>query len=278
MVNGTFHTIATLDISKLNPEYLLTGSDDGLVYISTDDGDNWENISNGLPQRWITSVVFDPFDENTIFATLSGFRWDEFTPHVFKSTNLGQDWINISGNLPDIPVNEIICDSEYPERLIVATDGGMFITSDGGLEWFGISSGIPNTSCVTMAIHEPTRQLVVGTYGNSCFRINLDNLGVGIQNPETIAARLNFTISPNPIANNATINVDAPYESFATIEILDLNGRSVGKVYNGQLQKGANTINFNIHSIKIKNNLNGAYLCKLQIGNIEKTQKIVIIH
>ncbi|MCF8367038.1 MAG: T9SS type A sorting domain-containing protein [Bacteroidales bacterium] len=273
---STFHTIATLDISTHHPEYLLTGADDGMVYISTNDGDDWENISDGLPQRSITSVVFDPFDENTIYITLSGMRWDEHTPHVFKSTNLGQDWINISNGLPDIPVNELVCDPEYPGRLILATDGGIFMCDDDLYNWYGISSGMPNTACVSMQIHVPTRDLVVGTYGNSCFKIHLDDLWTGVENRrEQKLSEIDFNISPNPISENSSIWVNTENETHARIDVFTLEGKFVATVFDGLLTEGENIIPLNVRADLEVNNA-GVYVCKLSIGKAHKTEKIII--
>jgi hypothetical protein len=274
---STFHTITTVEVSKINPEYLLVGSDDGLVHISPDDGDSWENISMGLPQRWITSAIFDPFDENTIYATVSGFRWDEEIPHVFKSENLGQEWIDITGNLPDIPVNEIVCDPEIPGRLIVATDAGVFLSSGGGYEWVGISAGMPNTPCVSMQIHEPTRDLVVGSYGNSCYRINLDDLSVGIGEPAySHTPEISFRVAPNPVSASAAIVVEADESGRAIIEVFDLNGKRIGVLFDGMLSKGENKLSFDIYSGIFDNCASGTYLCNLTMNNRQFSEKIII--
>ncbi len=274
---SSFHTITTIDVSMLNPEYLLTGSDDGLVYLSTNDGNNWENISEGLPQRWITCVAFDPFDENTIYVTLSGFRWDEITPHVFKSENLGQDWIDISNNLPDIPANEIICDPDYPGRLILATDGGIFLCNDDYF-WYGISSGMPNTACVSMDVHPITRDLVIGTYGNSCYKINLDGLTVGLNkfNNQQLT-NFDLRISPNPVTNFATINIDADRSVKSQISIFSLDGKLISTVFDGRLNKGDNTFSFNVQSDAFGDCETGIYICKFSVGNEQESEKFIIM-
>ncbi len=57
---------------------------------------------------------------NTLYVTVSGFRWDESYPHVFKSTDLGENWIDISSNLPQIPINCILLDPEIPDAGVTA--------------------------------------------------------------------------------------------------------------------------------------------------------------
>ncbi len=263
---STFHTLTTVDISKLNPDYLLTGADDGMVYFSPDDGDTWNNISEGLPQRWITSVVFDPFDENTIYATVSGFRWDEQTPHVFKSTNLGEDWMDITSNLPDIPVNEIVCDPDYPDRLIVATDAGVFMTYDGGTQWMGISSGMPNTACVSMHVHPETRDLVVGSYGNSCFRINLDDVFTGVNDGDIVKSSEGLSIYPNPVISTASLAFETKTGGMVSVAVYSLDGKPVETLHSGYLASGKHEITFNSNSGQLAGCSAGVYLAKVEAG------------
>ena len=274
---STFHTLTTIDISHHNPDYLLTGADDGMIYFSPDDGESWTDISGDLPDRWITSVAFDPFDENTMYATLSGFRWDEAVPHVFKSINLGEDWINITSNLPDIPVNEIVCDPDYPDRLIVATDAGVFMSIDGGINWEGISSGMPNTACVSMQIHAPTRDLVVGSYGNSCYRINLEDLWVGVNENTAGGFETDVTISPNPVRNSALISIELEMGGQTKVDIFTLDGKFVGTVFEGILEKGKNEIRINPGSGLFANGKNGTYICKIRTGNRTYSAKFILI-
>ncbi|MEI7726537.1 MAG: hypothetical protein WCK09_15615, partial [Bacteroidota bacterium] len=79
-INQYFYTITTLAVSNLNPSIVVAGTGDGKVHISTNDGQTWQDISAGLPNRWVTKVAADPFNAQTIYALLSGFRWDEPLP------------------------------------------------------------------------------------------------------------------------------------------------------------------------------------------------------
>jgi photosystem II stability/assembly factor-like uncharacterized protein len=274
----TFHTLTTLDISRLNPQYIITGSDDGLVHITTNEGATWQDISQGLPDRWITSVVFDPFDSNTIYATVSGFRWDEPSPHVFKSTNLGQDWINISGNLPDIPVNEIECDPDFQGRHFVATDAGVFMTYNDGQDWAGLSAGMPLSPAVSLQIHAPTRDLVVGTYGNSCFRVNLDDIMVGFEGSESFKnLSADLMVVPGLVSAEATARITVAQNVNARITLFDSNGRPVEVIFAGELTHGQNDIPFNIQSGKLANLPAGLYFCSLSFEGFSKTEKFIII-
>jgi photosystem II stability/assembly factor-like uncharacterized protein len=207
-IDQYFHTITTIAVSPVNNLIVIAGTGDGLIHVSTDAGLNWENITNGIPNRWITYVAGDPFDENTIYATISGFRWDEQLPHVYKSTDLGQTWQNISGNLPELPVNVIVLDPMHPGYMYVGTDAGVFFSNNSGEEWHMLSDGLPNVAVAAMKIHNPSRSLVIGTYGISMYKLNIDDLvsvdeiANNSQNkirvfPNPFSDQVSFTGNPN---------------------------------------------------------------------------------
>lgn len=154
---------------------LNAGTGDGLIHISTDAGNSWTDVTTGIPDRWILRVLCAPFDENTVYAAISGFRWDEPLPHVFKSTDLGQTWENISGNLPEVSMNDILVDPDNEGHIFVGSDASVFYTQDGGQNWSGINNGIFNVPVVAMKINQPTRTLIVGTYGVSAYKPNIDD-------------------------------------------------------------------------------------------------------
>jgi photosystem II stability/assembly factor-like uncharacterized protein len=170
--DGTsYHTITCLAQSQLHSNLLLAGTDDGRVHLSTEDG-SWNDISNDLPQRWITSVEFDPINENLIYSTLSGFRWDEEEAHIFKSFDLGETWVSIQGDLPEFPVNCIVINPDINSHILVGTDAGIFGTIDGGLHWNVFGNNLPAVPITDLKFHESTHTLVVGTYGCSSYKLN----------------------------------------------------------------------------------------------------------
>ncbi len=226
--SGGFHTLTTLAISSLNPAIVLAGSADGRVHISTTNGLVWTDISEGLPLRWITRVETDPFDENTIYATVSGFRWDEEEPHVFKSTDLGENWTSISGNLPDLPVNNLKLDPENEGYLFVGTDAGVYYSEDGGDYWENIMNNLPNVPVTAMKIHNPTRKLVIGTYGISAYSLNLDYLVGAQENSFETSAKLNCYPNPATVRKgNITIEINESFKEDCRIEITGMSGKNV---------------------------------------------------
>src|SRR5207237_333754 len=98
-------------------------------YVSIDGNANYTQIPTGLPSRTATDLAVHPSDFQTAFVTFSGFG----TGHVFKTTNRGMSWSDISGNLPNIPVNAIVLDPAAPTtEILIGTDLGVYRTHDGG--------------------------------------------------------------------------------------------------------------------------------------------------
>lgn len=161
-------------------EVLYTGASDGRVSASsTVDGSGvalWATIDKApLPNRAVSQILPAASDPtgNTVYATFSGFNGaTPATPgHVFKSTNgLGAaTWTNISGDLPDVPVNSIAVDSRR-RTIYVGTDIGVFQTRDGGVHWTQLSNGMPNVAVFGLAM-DHDGDLIAATHGRGMFEL-----------------------------------------------------------------------------------------------------------
>ncbi|TKJ37938.1 hypothetical protein CEE37_13315 [candidate division LCP-89 bacterium B3_LCP] len=176
----TWNTITTIAVAPTDNQVVYVGTDDGNVWVSQNGGGDWTSISSGLPDRWVTRVAASPQDESIVYVTISGYRFNEYLPHVFRSTNFGSDWQDISGNLPEAPVNVISEDPQNPQRLFIGTDMGVFYTEDLGTNWQPMGTDLPLCSVNDMKIHNPTRTLVAGTHGRSMYETSLDSLSGSI--------------------------------------------------------------------------------------------------
>lgn len=242
-IDNYFYTVTTIAISKLNPQTVVAGTGDGKVQISNNGGVTWQNISAGLPQRWVTRVATDPFDAQTIYATLSGFRWDEPLPHVFKSSDLGSTWTDISGNLPEFPVNDIVLDPDMPGRIIVGTDAGVYGTTNGGLSWSWVFTGLPAVPVCAMKIHAPSRTIVAGTYGLSAYKASLDAIFTGIGRAGD-KEKIDLTVTPNPFNHFGNVRFYLPEEDDVSVRVYNMNGTLVKEIFCGELEKGKQTMIF----------------------------------
>jgi hypothetical protein len=222
-------TLTTLAVSKLDADVIWAGSDDGLVHVTTNGGGNWTDVSADLPERWVTSVRTDPFSRETAYVTISGFRWAEPLPHVFRTTDLGSTWVAIAGNLPEAPANDLVADPVYSGRYFVATDVGVYQTADGGSNWSMLGADLPNVVVNSLAFKESDRVLIAGTYGRSFFGYSVGDVsGVdesGIEIPVAIGRTL--PPHPNPAGEMTWIAWEISQGTPVRVAVYTVSGRQV---------------------------------------------------
>ncbi len=175
--NVAYGTLTTLSESTFKFGLLYTGSDDGLIHLSADGGGSWERISDKLPQDlWVSRVAASTHKKERVYASLNGYRWDDFTPYVYKSEDMGKTWTNIAKGLPASSVNVIVEDPVNDQLLFVGTDNGLYVTFDQGASWQLFQNGIPNVAVHDLVIQPEARHLVVGTHGRSIYKADIGHL------------------------------------------------------------------------------------------------------
>ncbi len=174
--NLTFGTITTIDVAASDGDVIYVGTDDANVWVTTDGGDNWQDISATLPERYVTRVTVDPRDAATAYVTFSGYKESSYLPHIFRTVDYGQNWADITGDLPEAPVNDIIVDQDADSALFIGTDFGVFYTVDLGQTWNPLGTGMPIAAVHDLAFDSTTRTLVAGTHGRSMYRTTIDCL------------------------------------------------------------------------------------------------------
>ena len=173
--NVPFGTLTAIDESRDAFGTLVVGSDDGLIHLTQNSGTTWRCISANLPQDlWVSRVQFSQHDPRRIYATLNGYRWDDFTPYVYVSNDLGASWTDISSNLPKSAVNVIREDATNKNLLYVGTDNGLFVSIDQGKNWHIFDKNIPRVAVHDLFIQETANHLLVGTHGRSIYLLTLD--------------------------------------------------------------------------------------------------------
>ena len=219
--NLTFGTIISISVSAINSNVIYVGTDDGNLWTTDNGGAFWSNISASLPNRWVTSVLADPDDVNTVYATYSGYRFGENLGHVFKSENSGATWEDISGGIPDIPINDIVKDSYG--NLFVATDVGVVASSDQGNSWNVLAANLPSVPVTDLHIHQASEYLYAATYGRSSYKINIAE---NILGPNNQALQDSVALFPNPTQDTVEISFLQQAENIA-VTVYDALGRKM---------------------------------------------------
>ncbi|WP_436515582.1 WD40/YVTN/BNR-like repeat-containing protein [Ekhidna sp. To15] len=166
----SYGTLTTISESPTRFGLIYVGSDDGLIHRSDDVGDSWTNITNELPSNfWVSTVVASQHSEGRVYASLNGYRWDNFEPLVYRSDNYGKNWKDISGNLPDEPINVVKEDPVNENIIYIGTDHGVYVSMDGGSSYHAFAQGLPNTPVHDLIVHPREKDLVLGTHGRGIY-------------------------------------------------------------------------------------------------------------
>ncbi len=218
--NGTISAVA---VSMVNPQVIAIGTNTGKLQITDAARQGaatlWADRSDGLPGRSIAQVIFDPVAPFTLYAVLSGFAGFSTADkggHVFKTSDYGLNWTDISGNLPNIPMNDIVADPDIPGTLYVATDIGVFQSPDDGRTWSTLSNGLPNVLVRSLNLHRPSRTLRAVTYGRSMWDLALPA-------PVSKAPRID-SVSPPVIPGGAPATLTVTGSNFGAGAFVRWNG------------------------------------------------------
>jgi photosystem II stability/assembly factor-like uncharacterized protein len=227
-------TLSALAVSPVNPNTVWAGSTDSQVSVTQNAlagvSAAWSNVtgSNMLPPRYITALAADPQQAGTAYATFSGFTgYGDNLGHVFMTTNTGATWTDISGNLPNIPADDIVVDPLQAGTIYVATDFGVFYTTNGGTAWATLVNGLPRVAVLSLKLH-PSRNLFAATHGRSVWETNVSSVTaipsiVGLSPGSAIAGAAGFTL---------TVNGGA----FTNTAIVQWNGADLATTYGSATQ------------------------------------------
>ncbi len=213
-----FHTISAIDESVLDSGRIYVGTTDANVWRTTNGGDDWEEIKQDLPERYVTSVKASPAFPETVYATFSGYRDNENTPFVFRSENGGDTWQNIAGDLPPVAVNDILILPRHQDSvLIIANDAGVYASLNAGTNWERLGGNFPTIPVYDLAYNVINNQVVAGSHGRSILSFDLDNIGLF----ESIAITGNIRDWQDRPVPGVTISVDHPS---VTSQLTDSDG------------------------------------------------------
>ncbi len=163
--------ISTVIIAKGNSNVIYTGCSNGVIKVTTDGGTVWDS-SKGLPNAYCTRIASDPINPATAYASFSGFSAGN---KIFKTTNYGQTWSNISSNLPNIPVNCVLINPENTNNIYLGTDLGVFSTEDGGGNWTLDNNGLATVSVQDLDYRASDKRLFASSHGRGMFYATLSN-------------------------------------------------------------------------------------------------------
>jgi hypothetical protein len=179
------------------------GTDDGKVQLTQDDGKNWTDVTPGIvaaggPESvWTSRVYASDSEPGVAYIAKTGRRTDDFKPYLFKTTDYGAHWTNISAGLPQWPVNSIVEDPHDANVLFAGTDIGVYVSMDAGAHWTLFQSNMPPAAVTDMVIQPDTGDLVVATFGRGTWIANISPIREMTES--NLKANYLFQVTPRAI-------------------------------------------------------------------------------
>ncbi|MES2779805.1 MAG: T9SS type A sorting domain-containing protein [Bacteroidota bacterium] len=258
---AAFHTISALKEHEVTSQNVYAGTSDGNVWRSSNQGVAWENITSTLPDRYVTNFATSFHNENLIYVTHSGYRSDENIPHIHCSKNNGTTWENISGNLPSFAINDVHAFSKNDSILAVATDGGVYITTDAGTSWSRMGNNMPVFPVFDLDYDSVNYKIIAGTFARSIMSYDVSSLFK--KDPEPIGLIENTILAQlkvYPVPATISINIDLPeqfrYERMSVVNV------------SGQRMYATNEVN-RTHHIETADWGNGVYFILVYVEGLK---------
>ncbi|ESP94457.1 rhombosortase-dependent cadherin domain-containing protein [Pseudoalteromonas luteoviolacea] len=222
-------SVYSIGIAPNTETAVAAGTDNGAIYVSyqADQATTTSSWTTATVQSGVTisSVAFDPTDNQIIYATVSNFD----ATHVWKTTDGGQNWQASDTGLPNIPAMTIAVDPNNTQRLFVGTDLGVFVSTDGGQNWMADGLGLANTNIAKLAIKG--NELFAFTHGRSAYKV-----------PISTQSDREFTTDEDMKVAVGSAFADNLSNAFDSVEIIQVP--SNGMLLNGEnaLEQGAEVL------------------------------------
>jgi len=245
--NIQYATITTIDESPLQAGIIWVGTDDGNVQVTQNGGRDWTLVNDNIPNNpeyWVSRVAASHHDLGTAYVSYTGMRRDDFGAYVYKTTDFGESWTDISANLPEEPINVIQVHHQNPNLLFVGTDFGVYVSVDGGGSWTSMRNNMPTQPAYDLKIHPRENDLIVATHGRGIYIADISALA-GVT-AETLGKDAYFFQPESKVrwvsgttANSSSHNFDGESEPEAIPFYYnlkdDVNGEVTFTVYRGNV-------------------------------------------
>lgn len=253
-----YQTIFSISESAQQFGLLYAGTDDGRVWRTKDHGTNWKEINKGLPYRkWVSQIEASKFDKATVYLSQNGKREDDFAPYLWKSTDFGENWIDITNDISIGPINVIREDPHHANILYVGSDYGVYVSLDYGASWNSLAGNFPTTYVHDLIIHPRDHIMVAATHGRGMWAMDVSYIQA--MNAEFIAknceifkidhAKLPYSSHWWYIRSMKKANITFYLKDAATVELQILNeSGEVLKSLNLDANKGLNFFEWDLYA------------------------------
>lgn len=244
-----YGTIAYMIESPHEKGVFWTGSDDGLVHITKNSGENWENVTpKGLQECLVNAIEVSPHDPGTAYIATTRYKFNDYTPALYKTTDYGKNWTNISTGIPYGSFTRVVREDATRKNLLYAgTEKGIYISWNGGKNWESFQLNFPKTPITDLKVHNDN--LIVATSGRS-FWILDDLTALSQYVPNTKGVKI---LRPNTTYNGSWGSpLSGKSEEFKGTDAFDGINPANGMVIYYELpkMKDSTSISLEIHDVK----------------------------
>ncbi len=250
-----YDTIFAVNESPVQKGLLWVGADDGMVHLTRDNGQHWENVTPKNAPEWmeINNLEASPFDAGTAYIAGTMYKFDDDKPYLFKTTDFGKTWQPINNGIPQGAFTHTIREDPNKKNLLYAgTETGIYVSFDGGAKWQSLQLNLPITPVSDLAIQKREHELVAATHGRAFWVLDdtqvlaqltdgLSNQDVHLFEPKhsyrSATGRRIPGLGGSPTEGSNPANGAVIYywlknkpDSEVTLEFLDSSGKLVKKV------------------------------------------------
>ncbi|HMR41096.1 MAG TPA: T9SS type A sorting domain-containing protein [Ignavibacteria bacterium] len=272
--------VVTMAIDIINPEIIYAHAYDfnnWAFWKSVNGGDNWSRVtSSSIPGWRVTDLESDPANSGVVYATRNSSSFNQ--DHIKRSTDFGETWTNITGNLPDIFVYAITVSPVNNQHIYLATELGVYASTSGGSDWFPFNDGLPIVRTYDIHYHPLDRTVRIATIGRGVWKAKAIDNTVGIANaPNTLPGDFKlYQNYPNPFNPSTKIKYDILKKSKIKIEIYDMSGQKIRTLTNEIKESGSYETQWdpNENSFDLSS---GVYYLRLTANNYSRTIKMTYL-
>jgi len=201
-----YDTIFSVVESPVQKDLIWAGTDDGLIHITRDAGQHWENVTPKAMPDWgtVSMIEASPHDAGTAYVAVERHKMDDFAPYIFKTADFGKSWTKLTNGIPAndyvhaVRIDPRRPDSSRPSLLFAGTEEGVYVSYDDGANWKSLQLNLPMSPVNDLVVKstDKNNDLVVATHGRSFWV--LDDISVLEQFQDSIPKEDAHLFTPFP--------------------------------------------------------------------------------
>ncbi len=235
------------------------------IFKSTDGGQSFTQLTNGLPNRICKDIEFDPSDSDILYAVFSGFG----TNHVYKTVDAGASWQPIDNGIPDVPANTILIDPINPDDIYLGNDLGVYYSDNGGISWETFNEELPEAVMIYDLNDSPSnRKVRIATHGHGIWQRSYVNDPLAVEDFD--ANGVDFKLFPNPANAEITLSTQRLNQSPFSVDVFSITGQKMISVTSDGASLNTNELTLNVSALA-----SGMYFATLKQSGTTSTKRFI---